>query len=526
MFKHFNYELNSFIKFSQEKIYLICSLLFIAFLTYGFKIANFTLSIDEDIKFESGSSAREWITDGRWGISVFKTLFHTSAILPFWSSFLSVTFLVATAILWCYILNSFLEQKELSPNKKNIILFIFGAIYLSFPLNAQFVSLSFYNFEIAFASFLLAISSWFGYQWICNTKLKSHFFISYLCLALAVSAYESFACYFLTAIFSFVLLQASPFGSRLGKPTTVSANTEVSIDDQSSKVMGKLFKIFFLVFLAGTTYLIVGALLHLKFPSNGYVSGHILWGKMPVREIVGQMGYFYVGVLFTNPSLFYAQFIVLTLILGIVAFAVYLTKSSTHKLYYTFCFCLMLLSPFLISLLFGGITPLRAFQSAAYLMGFLWVLILISFKNKIINTLLILIGLFIVLSQTQQSALLFQSNYLRYQRDLITANTIANKIDQLGVEGYYPVIFVGQLHFPLNKNIFQHELIGASSFEWGKETAWRAIAFMRDAGYPLGYPSYEQQLKGIEAAKTMPAWPSPKSVAIKDNLIIVKFSND
>lgn len=526
MFKHLNHELNSLIKFSQEKFYLICSLLFIAFLSYGFKIANFTLSIDEDIKFETGSLPREWITDGRWGISLFKTLFHTSAILPYWSSFLSVTFLVATAILWCYILNSFLEQKELSTNKKNIILFIFGAIYLSFPLNAQFVSLSFYNFEIAFASFLLAISSWFGYQWICNSKLKSHFIISYLCLALAVSVYESFACYFLTAVFSFVLLQASPFGLRPDKSVTMSTNDSALLDGEPRKVLGELFKIFFLVFLAGATYLIVGALLHLKFPSNGYVGGHILWGKMPVWQIVGQMGYFYVGVLFGNVNLFYAQFIVLTLILGIVAFIVYLSKSPTHKLYYTFCFAVVLLSPFLISLLFGGITPLRAFQSAAYLMGVLWVLILISFKNKIINRLLILTSLFIILLQTQQTTLLFQSNYLRYQRDLITANTIANRINQLGVESYYPVVFVGQLHFSPNKNIFQHELIGASSFEWGKETAWRATAFMRDAGYPLGFPSYEQQLQGIEAAKSMPQWPSPKSVAVKGNVIVVKFSND
>src|SRR5262245_21884846 len=119
MFKLLNDESRAFLRFcGQRQTTLVAPLIFIALLCYGFKLANYSLSIDEEYLLKDGSLPGAWISQGRFGTGLIKWLLHTAHVVPFWSTFLSVALLTLSALVWCFILDQSLVNKSLSAARK------------------------------------------------------------------------------------------------------------------------------------------------------------------------------------------------------------------------------------------------------------------------------------------------------------------------------------------------------------------------------------------------------------------------
>lgn len=510
-------ELESFKKFSTSKQPLVLFLIFFAFLCYGFKISNFTLSIDEEIVFNLLNPGAAWVSQGRYAGPLFIKLFHQYQILPFWTSTLSVAFLWLSSLIWCYIIYKLIEKHNLTATKKNLILFIFAALYLSFPPQAHYIFVSTYNVAVSIGCCLVAISCGCVAQWIFQRR-KRYFFIALGCMSLALGVYQSFVCYFLAGISSIMIL--SIYDGLLSNKFSTKQHFLI------------ILKVFLFTCCAVISYFIISNLSYLIYPSSGYLTGFILWGKIsPIEALYGYYQ-FYSIVLLNNPKLFYYKLFIITLFLSSVTFLYHIFfKKIPHKFIYALWFFLLMMSPFLLTIMFGGVTPIRTLQSAAYLMGFLWLFIFITFTSKKINNILMLISFLIILLQTQQLALLFQVNYLRSQEDIKSGHQIAQGVMDLdlGETPKYPVIFIGNLPSKIPNN-FSSESLGGSFFNWTWDsggiigTNFRLNQFMKTIGYSFVAPTPEQVNKAVSLQKNMPDWPNINSIAFKDGLILVKLS--
>jgi hypothetical protein len=520
MFKILLSEFESFKKFSHSKHILILFLIFFAFLSYGIKIANFTLSIDEEIVFNLAHPGAGWAAQGRYAQLLFLKIFHQYQILPFWTSTLSVAFLWLSALVWCFIIFERIKNYNFTSFKKNLILFIFAALYLSFPPQAHYIFVSTYNVEVSIGCCLVAISCWCVFQWIFQRR-NFYVFIALGCMSLALGIYQSFVCYFLAGISSIMILNMYDglFSNK------ISTKQHFAI----------ILKVFAFTCSSVISYLIISNLSYLIYPSVGYLKGSILWGKISLIQALYGYYQFYSIVLLNNPKLFYYKIFIATLLLGGTTFLYHIFfKKIQQKMIYSLWFLLLMVSPFLLTLIFGGLTPIRTLQSAAYLMGFLWLFILVTFSSKNLNNILITLCFLLIFLQSQQLSLLFQVNYLRSQEDIKSAHQIAARIHDLdlGETPQYPVIFIGNLSSKIPNN-FSSESLGASFFNWTwdagsikiRGTNFRLNQFMKTLGYQFVSPTSEQIDRAISLQKNMPDWPNKNSVEFKEGLILVKLSN-
>ena len=67
-------------------------------------------------------------------------------------------------------------------------------------------------------------------------------------------------------------------------------------------------------------------------------------------------------------------------------------------------------------------------------------------------------------------------------------------------------------------------MIGASFFEWGE--CGRTFLFMQAIGYNYRYPSKDDYEFAKIESRNMPNWPHPNSVQIRNNIVIVKLSDE
>jgi hypothetical protein len=197
-----------------------------------------------------------------------------------------------------------------------------------------------------------------------------------------------------------------------------------------------------------------------------------------------------------------------------------------NKTAYLFWCLIFFISPFLLTVVLGCETPLRTMQSVAFLSGALLVFNIMSFKNKFIILFLSIFSILVIFLQTQQLSLIFYSDYSRYQQDIILANRIFNKIDSLKIEGEleHPIVFTGRIRREQTLENIKMETLGYSFFEWDNGNPYRIYSFFKFLGYDFVRPDGEQIKTGLKCQKNMPSWPKDGSVALCDDLLVVKLS--
>lgn len=491
-------EFDLFVFFLKKNLLLLSALILIIILSYGFKLTHFWLGIDEEVAFNGGSSVSSWFSQGRFGIAVIKQIFNTATILPFWNTFLSIVFLLLSCLVFIFILHKIFSAKKIKGSLETIILFVFGALYLSFPTNAVYISFSTYNFEVSVGSFFISLATLFAYDWCFRSKKTGFFFLCLFFLVYAVGIYQSFILFFLASISSILIL--SPIKN-------------------NKRQLIMAVRLALLSILAITIYILIDHGVHLFIPSSSYLDSFVYWGKVNSREIFVRFLNYYNVAIFNNKQLFFGQlFLVSTIICLLVL--------SYRKLLRTPLFLMMLVSPFLFTVALGSPTPIRTMQAVPYLIGFFWVFILVSIKNSKLRGFLIAIALFFIVYQTQQISLLFFSDYLRYQEDVTKANNFARRITSLnfGDQPPFPVVFTGYVQQKQELNHIKMETLGYSFFEWDNGNPYRMLDFMQVLGNDYLVPTAQQVALAQKLQVGMPSWPDERSVAKNGNLIIVKLS--
>ncbi|SCJ63267.1 Uncharacterised protein [Anaerotruncus sp. 2789STDY5834896] len=501
----------------DSKLVLFISSLFLL-LAYGIKLNYPSVSIDTEVLISQPDRLlNSWLSSGRFGLVYLKKILALVPFNPYVTAFLMLLALLLTGLLLGYLLYSLTSDRR----KGKIAALVSSAVLLTYPSLSEQFNFMLQSFEVALALALCVISVILVYRWITEDAGILFLILSVLTAAIGFSCYQSVNTFYIGVVGgSFLFYCRQEIEKEPGKPARNYLRTAVTL------------VLTFLISFA--IYAIINKIViaHYFGPdfSSAYIRDQILWGKQSVLDCIYHIGRYGLTILLGEGVLYNRLFLVVSI--GIMTYVfVQLFKKNTGKWWLFIAAAVFLYTPFLMPTLLGSAIDARV-QLALPAVVAIGLSFLVSriepFKVRVLTT---LVGLTFCFYQATVLSRMLYSDYLRYQSDVSLANKISYEVGKLGRGEFpdLPVVYVGIHNIPNVPGLYQESVIGHSFFEWDATTEQgaqiRISGLMDTLGYIYQRPSIEQIRKGEQYAQNMPVWPSDGSVALYEDMVVVKLSD-
>lgn len=484
---------------------------------YGMKVFHLAISHDTEAIISAPQNLYDsWISMGRFGLVAIKYLLGLDVFNPYLAAVFCFLAFLANAVLWEYLF------WKISACRKNFskASWMFPALFLTAPIIADQVSFLLQAFEVQIALLMTGLSLLLLYGDMLSERkhriLKKLWAV--VLLLFSFSCYQSTVPLFIAgtcACFLLVLPRAEHKWKILFEAVFCFA---------AAFVLYELFSKIIMNFL--------GIL------PTGYISDQIQWGTNSVSVCLENIFRHILSVL-KGEGVFYSISYLVALVMGIILLIAKAVKRSREFWWMLLAGGLLLLSPFLMTVLMGQAPESRvqivlpfvfAFVFQYFFQQWEWLFENHPVFEKRLGILIGAGGLILCLQQCVWDARIYYTEYVVYQEDVRLAEKISDRIDQLnlGENPEEPVVFIGRRIPMLNKSAYPHiSTSGYSFFELSFSTAhgtWVMRNFMSTLGYSYIYPSDEQMQLAESYAGYMPSWPDTGSVAEYQGVIIVKLS--
>ena len=155
-----------FISFIKNKKYIV-SIIFVAILSYGFTITNYSIGVD-DLCFDRYVEGTYILSAKRWGTWLLYNVLNITTFSPFWLDFIVATLMCITAIVVCTII------KKIVKDKINIWGYIiFSAIFISNPLISQFFMYQSTNLTVVISNLIAICAATILFENAINIKMNT-----------------------------------------------------------------------------------------------------------------------------------------------------------------------------------------------------------------------------------------------------------------------------------------------------------------------------------------------------------------
>lgn len=484
--------------FDKKKInYQYFFSFFIAIITYGFALTNFTLSIDNEIPILSDFG----LNTGRWGQNLIK--YHLlNGHLQYFTLLLSLFLFSISAVRLSKI---FSFKGEYS--------YYFIIFFITFPQISYQIVFSMMA-DVAALGVLLSI---FSIELFIKVNLEVNiakkyffFFISLLIIVFIISIYQ--ALLIIPVLIYFIYYFQNTFND----------------DFIFKKTINSIISFISLIILSIILYYLSVKIICPPLENSNYLSSFtngsndnilINFIKLWIDNILGN--FYYGEKLFVLVPIF-------------ILFILYRIFKLKKLLILRIIFLLLfVITPFLVSFfIFNGYHPPRIYVASNLVFAFILVFAFKIFNLKQYNILNIFV-LFILISNVFFVSKLFYTCNKIYLYD----KNIALKINNI-ILNKYPnfhntektVYFYGCFPYEFHQKfrLEKSEIFGGSIFNWDNGNNYRIINFFKDSNV--------EELKLLESKEKfdffkdsiskMPTWPNHESIKLFKDVVVVKLGNN
>ncbi len=480
------------IKSKKETFSIYIFSILTAFITYGFALTNFSLTVDSESPIYPHSS----LDLGRWGTNLVR--YHLmDGLYPYFTLLFGLVFLALTSVEITKILKI-----------KGIYTYIFCLLFLSFPQHAYQLVFTMQADAIPLGYFLGTLAVGF-YIKNKESKLQNIVYniLTITLLTCTIAVYQAliFIPFVLYLLYFFV---------------------QINYFESNIKTEFKKALWFALIFGISIIFYFLSVKLFCPVVNSylgDYTSGNLgnpflAFYNLLVDNIYGN---FYYG---EKPFLI-ATFCILASIIWFI-------KEKKNTSLKILLFLTLLVIPFIISFFIrNGYHPPRIYVGSTLVFAFVIVFVLQHIPEKF-NTTISFLSVLLFLWNLFYITNLFYSQNKIFKHDLELAKNITDKINQF--ENFNPesdyVYFYGVLpeihHVKLA--LPNSEIFGGSIFRWGNGDNWRVINFFRfnDIAYYRFMDDEASYNKVKDNFSTMPIYPQKGSIQKFDNVVVVKFSQE
>ncbi len=478
------------------------ALLLIFILLYFFRLASFSLSIDDEFGAVR-DSPDVWLVQGRWALYLLERFVVTHQVLPF---FPFLVFGGCLAVSYRMLLSTFGIERL---GKIDYLAF---TLYAGYPL--WIFSLSFFSNTIAFGlGQLFAVAAVYNIGAVLSRRGAVAAMRAALFAAIAIGLYQSFVFVVASVALGFVVIET--LRENAGWKVTLVRCAWVG----ACVVLGcVVYEILQIVLLALT---------HLG--SERYVAHFLNWDALRNHPLQVLWIVFVRGLQTYGGSaeVFGTTLVAFTLIvvLGFAAIASWPGRSLRSRTVAALLTAFLAALPFLLHVFSGGDLPARTLVAVPAVMWLLARLGSASPRRALAVASIVVMAAAAVQSMYALNLLQSANEFVRkhdealaaalYQR-IVSVAPDAN--DKTAVDIY------GEQRFDSLYPRPTPATMGYSFFEWDGGNAYRITAYMRLLGYPRFEVASQQQRRADDAVfREMPEWPASGSVRTFDGVILIKL---
>ncbi|RUX09378.1 hypothetical protein EOA30_03845 [Mesorhizobium sp. M8A.F.Ca.ET.059.01.1.1] len=466
---------------------------------YFSELTSFRLSIDEETT-ALRTDPSVWVAQGRWGAYLIEKFVFPHPIMPF-----LMPAIFGAACVAAYLL----IMDRIGKRVFSIAEYASFVIFCSFP--SWFFIVEFYSNigAVGVGLFSMTLALWL----IGKTEapvLGPRFLCAIAAGCFALSIYQSFAPAILVLGIAIAVLRA-----RTGADDSFA---------QDVLRTGILLIGSVLFYFIGDSLFRYFITLRNEYFDSLFQPGFLLQHPIAVMgRTLGEMGSVY-GMDYETYSAALWTIPLLIVLGGVTLFM----GAPRIRLQLTAAAIVLLLIPFAFHLLAVGDMPTRSLVGVPLAM-WLFVYLAVTGKNPVIRAssgVLLAVAVFqILVIQNYRQA----SNYLVDKHDTLLAASIYDRLsDTPGFDAKrtYAVSVFGSRPFETVYPRPPNSTVGHSFFEWDGGNPRRIASYMSLLGYSnLKSPTRDQLDQTISQLLTMPVWPAPGSIAIKDDIALIKLGD-
>lgn len=494
-------ELKSFI--CNNKKVIIIGLIFLI-ITFGYAVTLFTLGVSTETSvFNEASGSARWVAQSRFSVGILKKIFSTNQILPFRNSFLAVIMIFIVAIYSCKVLNKMCNNSEKNNTILNIVL---TSLFITMPISVHYMYYLTYSFEIGIGMFVCILAADFFNKGVVFKKDKKYIILGVALLAFGIGVYQSFVPFFI------LIESACMF--------IYFCNNSIELKDK----LIIIWKCIVYLIVALILFILISKMFLIFIPEEKYTEGFFSWGKSETKQILLNL-FKYCKDIYLNDGIYGCKIIKPTIVIGILMGFYYILIKK--KWFEGLILFFIMITPMILPVSVGTAMPYRTQQTIMLMVPIIWYLLCYTINLKKLNNAILVVVLLISIRQTLYVNKLFYSDYLRYQNDLNLSRKISNRIYDLDIENVkdYPVVYLGKKETEIIPNLIRQELIGYSIYEWDNGNYKRMQHFMTLTTNNFKLATEQDVSKAKQLGKDMPSWPAKESIALKENIILVKLSD-
>jgi hypothetical protein len=489
------------------------ALLFIFILFYFFRLASFSLSIDDEFGAVR-SSPDVWLVQGRWAVYLLERFVVTRQVLPF---FPFIVFGACLALSYRLLLDAF------GVERLGRIDYLAFALYAGFPL--WIFPLSFFSNTMAFGlGLLLAVAAAGNVRTMLSLRdggaplkrLAAPMLRAVAFGALAIGMYQSFV--FVIASVSLGLVVADTLRNDAGWKTTIARCAWVGACVAAGIVVYEVVQLTLL------------ALTHLG--GERYVTHFLNWGAlradplhvMWVVVVRGLQTYGGSADVFGTTLPAFA----IVVALGFAAILFWPSRSWRSRIIAALLAAFLAALPFLLHVAAGGDLPARTLVAVPVVMWLLGRLGSASPRRALAVASMCAIAVAAVQSLYALNLLQTANEFARKHDEALAAAVYARivAVDPGAKDGTIVDIY-GQQLFDSVYPRPTPATMGYSFFEWDGGNIYRITTYIHLLGYPNFAVAGERQRRLDDPVfRDMPSWPAPGAVRTFDGVILIKLGPD
>lgn len=522
-----SYGLKNYIKNYRSHIFFI---VLSVFLLHSAKLNSNVIGIDtEDLIHLGRDFYGGWLATGRQGLVFLKFALGNSYFNPFFSGAMTLV-MFALAVFLFFLLWDHVNGGS-GERKYGLTAWVLGSIlWISHPILAEQFYFSLQSMEICICFVLTAGALYLSLLWVENRTKKARFLLFPAAAALlfiTFSGYQVFVALYIFGVVTMLLLQSLKL---LTQENAVSARMLW----KKIGLYAALFSVSFGVNMVVTK---------LFFSTSDYLEQQILWGKGVFFDNIRNILHHVRQVLTGADSIFYHWGYGL---LCVISFLFLLSVLHRHRgqvksglFMILFLYIAVMATPFLMTVIMGGIPVVRSQLILPIMTGFLAYLNITLLRYtkltngsaKLCAAALALVCAAGSIGQARMTEALYYTDRCRYEQDVAIARQLIKRL-KLVNRWNLPVAVVGSLEFEPNNACVKGEIIGISFFDYDTEVEpldyWstrRILGFFHTLGAEYEQLHADRMPEALEYSTYMAMWPEDNCIEICDDFVVVKLSD-
>lgn len=498
-------------------------------LLHSAKLNSNVIGIDtEDLMHLGRDFYGGWLTTGRQGLVFLKYILGNFSFNPYFTGGMTLILLTlsvsAFLFLWDHV-----SGRDVKGGYGFMAWILGSLLWVSHPVLVEQLYFSLQSMEICLCFVLTAGALYLSFLWVDGRKRRGHvimFAAAAALLLITFSSYQIFVVLYIFGVVSLLLLQSL---TALGKGQALSA-----------KALWKKAGLYAVLFLAA--FAVNMAVTKLFFSTSNYLQQQILWGEIDFIDNMRNIYHHIRQALTGADSVFYhwsygllcaASFLLLLTLLW-----QYRKQGKGSLLTLLFLYLALMVMPFLMTIIMGGIPAVRSQLVLPVMTAFLAYLDIVllcriaGLREKVVGAAAVALVLVCgagSLEQARMTGALYYTDRCRYEQDVAVARQLIRELDRINYWNL-PVAVVGKLEFKPNNACVQGEIIGCSFFDYDTEVEplnyWstrRILGFFHTLGADYEQLHIDRMDEALECSTYMATWPEYNCIEIWDDFVVIRL---